>query len=219
MENSKSTIVAIIAIAVGAIAIMAAIVAFALGGPGALFGKESSEQPEKLTTYRTHLYERLGLPGPAFAFDYPDNWTVTKEECDPDGFSEHVVLTSDSGRTVDFNFGNACVSTSFIGPSEKVASLDFSPEPYADLERPPMVHDYEWHDLSDDEIRALDFKVSSVSRPEHLGKGFGYSTGGWYYGYFQFMSLGFAKSGTDVFSETDKREVIQILSSLRQEPA
>lgn len=213
----RGQVIATATITVVAIAAMAAIVAFALGGPSTVMGQEGADVP-KTTTYRTHLYEQLDLPGPAFVFDYPGNWSISNEECDSEKFSECVTLTSDSGRTIEFKFGNACVSTSFIGPSEEIACLDFNPEPYPDLERPSMLHDYGWYNMTDNEIRELSFKVASISRPEHLGKGFGYSTGGWYYGYFQFMCVGFAKQGNDVFAEDETREVVQILSSLRQEP-
>ena len=214
VKSSKAAVVAIAAIAIVSIAIMAAISAVALGG-----FKLPTKHDEGMETYRTHLYEQLDLPGPAFVFDYPTNWSIASEECNPEKFYEYVTLASDSGRTIEFRFGNACVSTSFIGPSEVVAETDFSPDPYPNLERPPMLHDYEWHDMTDGEIRALSFTVRSISRPEQLGKGFGYNVGGWYYGWFQFMSLGFASQGNDTFAEDETQEIIQILSSLRQEPA
>ena len=226
-QLSWRNIVTIIAIAVTAIALMAGIVVFALGGPGALLGKESSEQPEKLTTYRTHLYEQLDLPGPAFVFDYPENWKIDAE-CNPNSFSETINLETDTGKHVHFAFG-AAIGTTGGGPTdEQLAKADFNAEAYPGLEQPESCEDYWWKNhwdrSSDGEIAELSLSVNRWERTvPQLGLREGYMLVDaahpgnvfWYYGGVQCLCMDEPGS----FTEDEEREIVQVLASLRQEPA
>ena len=183
-----------------------------------------SQQNVNLYTYQTHLFERLGLPGPCFVFEYPDGWRVTQEECRPQVFFELVSLTSDEGHTITFAFGNAIASTSGR-TTDVLGEIDFNSDVYSDLQLPESASEYMKRNQTDEEIRDLKLQVRGWEREEQLGAGRGFyvtdSAGNdpYYYGYFQFMCIGAASRGTDQFSADEEREILQILSSLRQRPA
>ena len=61
---------------------------------------DSAPSTQGWNTYNTRFGTVNAVTYPAFSFDYPENWTVTREEVDP--ASEWVTLTNERGSTIDF---------------------------------------------------------------------------------------------------------------------
>lgn len=87
---------------------------------------------EMKNTYHTRYGEINKVDSPNFCFDYPDNWTVTKEETNINRmFGEEVVITNDRGVTVTYtkfdsrlgNEGRSMISYKGV----KVADVGFKP--------------------------------------------------------------------------------------------
>lgn len=58
------------------------------------------EEPELSHTYVTRFGEINAVTYPAFSFNYPDGWSVTKE--DVTAISEWVTLSNERGVSIDF---------------------------------------------------------------------------------------------------------------------
>ena len=94
------------------------------------------EEPELSHTYVTRFGEINAVTYPAFSFNYPDSWSVTKE--DVTAISEWVTLSNERGVSIDFiNLhqkdigGGSAVLYSELEVS-KVADSEFVPG-YSDL--------------------------------------------------------------------------------------
>ena len=81
---------------------------------------EEQRETELNHTYVTQFGETNAVTYPAFAFDYPDGWTITKEEVDSG--EEKVTLSNDAGATVTFwYFG---VMRDLTGPTNTIREIN-----------------------------------------------------------------------------------------------
>lgn len=189
---------------------------------------EASAIPAELNnTYTTRFGEVNPLTYPPFAFDYPDGWTITREEVTLE--SEFVTLTSDSGATIRFSYigqrdpgGGSAVSMRKVEVT-KVADAGFSPwyvqaADYTDM-GPFMVAELKTVGIldmqTDTEYTPIDGWVSYAVLPESfIGTHSGLRSDDiidfafWYSGNVAFIASG-------DFSEQEKQEAIAILASFR----
>ena len=190
------------------------------------------EEPELSHTYVTRFGEINAVTYPAFSFNYPDGWSVTKE--DVTAISEWVTLSNERGVSIDFiNLhqkdigGGSAVLYSELEVS-KVADSEFVPgyvqaEDYSDLGK-VMVAELKEIGTMDttsdsDFIPVENGAVSYAVLPESsAGEQIVNSA---YYMDLAFMyptSVMFVASAPDgQFSQQEETEVIAILSSFRVE--
>ncbi len=182
-------------------------------------------------TYTTRFGEVNAITCPTFIFDYPSNWTITKEDVTP--MSEWVTLSNDRGATVDFiNIHHDVSGGSSILYHEveasKVADSKFVPgyvqaTNYSNLGK-FMVAELKIVGTMDaaidsDFVPVEDGTISYAVLPESYA---GLHTVNSPY----FMDLAFQYSGNTLFvasppggqfTPQEEKEVIEILSSFREQ--
>jgi len=190
---------------------------------------DSTTVTQPLHTYATRFEEVNFVTYPTFYFDYPDGWTVTKEEVT--STSEEVVLTNDRGATVTYwNFGGMHDLT---GPTRdinrvnviRVADASFVPSKvqatdYSDLGtfmvakltitgKYDMFNGGEYVEIPDGRVRYALLPASEEGeREESLMVGLP-TFSFWYAGHISLI----ADAPDGKFTEQEEKEVIAILSS------
>lgn len=183
------------------------------------------------STYITKFGQTNAITYPSFLFDYSNNWTITNEEVTPT--SELVTLENDNGSRIDFlhisdknigggsNTNMAKVKVSKIADSQFVPSYVQSTD-YSDLGE-FMVAELKTIGIldmrTDSDYRKVDGNVSYAVLPkaeEGIRENVNKATSGefvfWYSG-----NVSFTGQLSDNYSEQEKEEMIEILSSFRVE--
>ena len=193
--------------------------------------EQPTTEPIQLNnTYTTNLTEINGVVYPAFSFDYPDNWSVTNEECGSN--YESVTLENKSGAVIWFSHidgekgqnigGGSNLHMSKIEVSE-IADSQFIPDVankslgdfmVAKLEITGVLDmrtDLEYTDVVDDVPSYAVLPKSEVGLREGVTKAIsGEFT--FYYG----ANISFVGTiGNEDFTEENQQEVIAILNSFR----
>ncbi len=202
---------------------------------------EQSEQPttaELNHTYTTQHGTVNGVNTPQFAFDYSDNWTITTNEVTKgvqnNGISENFILTNNRGVTINYiQFGEIGGRGKSIVQYEvsKVADSQFTAG-YLEVDDRVLDLASEWgnfivgeiktvgeYDMKTGDLMPIDGKTSYAVIPQsYVGTHEATGLTGYYeefttdYGGY----LLYAEAPDGVFTEEEKQEVIQILSSFRR---
>ncbi len=185
-------------------------------------------------TYTTRFEEVNAVTYPPFVFDYPNGWTVSKENVTPE--AELVTLTNDRGARITYSYigiknpgGNSAVLMEQIDVS-KVADANFVPgsvqaTDYSDLGKFMVAKLKVIGSLdmtADSEYSEVDGGVSYAVLPEtyigvHSGirdLSFLIDFSFWYAGNVALI----ATAPEDGFTEQEEKEVIAVLSSFRVKP-
>lgn len=196
------------------------------------------EQPQSIeltNTYTTKYSTVNAVTYPNFIFDYPSNWTVTKEEVTQT--NETVVITNEKGINIEFSHIGGIAEGQYGGGSTtnmsrvevaKIADSKFTPSYVQGTDHSGLgkfmvaklkVTGY-LDMLLDSDFKDVDGAVSyavlpksrqgtddSVRNPDVIQFAF------WYSDYISFI----AYSPDGRFSAEDEKEVIEILSSFRVE--
>lgn len=194
--------------------------------------KSAIKKTELEHTYVTRFGKVNAVTYPAFSFDYPDGWSITKE--DVTSSSEWVTLSNERGVTIDFiNLhqkdigGGSAVLYSKIEVS-KVANSDFVPgcvqaEDYSSLGK-FMIAEQKQIGIMDaandsDFIPVENGAVSYAVLPETsageqiVSSAYYMDLAFWYSANVMFM----ASAPDGQFTPQEKTEVIAVLSSFRTE--
>lgn len=203
--------------------------------------KEDSQEPlEEETktlslnnTYTTKFGEINAITYPTFAFDYPDNWTISQEEVTQT--SETVTLTNERGITIKFSHIGGVAEGQLGGGSgsymrrvevSKVADSNFVPgyvqaTDYSSLGTFIVAELKVTGELdmqTDSDFTDVDGDISYAVIPESwigtLDSVTGVFEGEFAFWYSDYISL-IASSPDGEFSEAESQEVIEILSSFR----
>ena len=198
---------------------------------------ENDQKPNNSTphstqnTYITKFEEINGVEYPAFLFDYSNNWTITNEEVTPT--SELVTLENDNGSRIDFlhisdrNIGGGSNTNMSKVKVSKIADSQFVPSyvqgtDHSDLGK-FMVAELKTIGIldmrTDTDYRKVDGNVSYAVLPkaeEGIRENVNKATSGefvfWYSG-----NVSFTGQLSDNYTEQEKEEMIEILSSFRVE--
>lgn len=204
---------------------------------------EQTEQPttaELNHTYTTQYGTVNAVTYPQFAFDYSDNWTITTNDVAkaPHSFNEiieNLVLTNARGATINYiNFGKIGGNGKSIVQYDvsKVADSQFTAG-YMELDDGRVLDlSAEWgnfivgeikavgeYDMKTGDLMPIDNKISYAVIPQsYVGTHEATGLTGYYeeftteYGGY----LLYAEAPDGVFTDEEKQEVIQILSSFRR---
>ena len=182
-------------------------------------------------TYTTRYGEVNSVTCPQFAFDYSDNWTVTKEDVNVDDkIEEWVTLTNNNGIEINYISHSNLGGGKFITKYEvsKAADSQFIPgyaggtdEDYSTL-GDFMVGEIKAvgeYDMKTGDLNPFDGGTSYAVMPEsYIGEHDAAGLSG-YQDEFSFTYasniLFYSEAPNGVFTDSDKQEVIQILSSFR----
>lgn len=184
-------------------------------------------------TYKTKFSEANAITYPDFLFDYPDNWTISQEEVTQ--ISETVTLTNERGITIKFSHIGGVAKGQLGGGSgsymkrvkiSKIADSNFVPgyvqaTDYSNLGtfivaelattgELNMQTDSDFTEVTDNVSYAVVPETMLGTRDDITGV-FEGEFAFWYSDYISFI----ASSPDNKFSETEKQEVIEILSSFR----
>lgn len=183
-------------------------------------------------TYITKFEEVNAVTYPAFLFDYPDNWTITKEECNQQ--EELVILDNGKGASVTFlhysgklegggsNTNMAKVKVSKVADSQFVPSYvqgtdhsDLGEFMVAELKTIGILDIRTDSDYRKVDGNAMSYAVLPKSE-EGIRENVNKATSGefvfWYSG-----TGSFTGQLSDNYTEQEKEEMIAILSSFRAE--
>ena len=173
-----------------------------------------------LNTYKTRLAEYYPEQT-TFYFDYPDNWTVTKERVSSDG--EYVTIKNENGKTINYSAASRNPDTGILGAIRIEAHTEIVAGPLSIMNQDFVVvktKDYkeystidpgyysEYDDGPERYALVLDSKKTSV-----------YNTG--FYNGCVFQSpyyTMFLSSPTKDLTDKDREEIIAILQSFRDTP-
>ena len=177
------------------------------------------------------IEEINGVDYPAFLFDYSDNWTIINEQVTPT--SELVTLENDNGSRIDFlhisdkNIGGGSNTNMAKVKVSKIADSQFVPSyvqgtDHSDLGE-FMVAELKTIGIldmrTDSDYRKVDGNVSYAVLPkaeEGIRENVNKATSGefvfWYSG-----NVSFTGQLSDNYTEQEKEEMIEILSSFRVE--
>lgn len=188
-------------------------------------------------TYITEFAEMNDVPYPAFAFDYPDGWTISNEDnVNYSGLSSEIVkLTNERGVTVTYSHFPS--TSPFKSGGSSVAMLEYTTSKIADSSFVPgyvqgtdhsdlgpfMVAKIQrlgkWNMMTSDYTKSENSGFTYAVVPETaieepLGSGRFPTTMEFAFWYSDFISMT-ADSPGGQFTEQEEREVIAILSSFR----
>ena len=182
-------------------------------------------------TYTTRYGEVNSVTCPQFAFDYSDNWTVTKEDINvADRIEEWVTLTNNNGVEINYISHSNLGGDRFITKYEvsKAADSQFIPgyaggedEDYSVLGN-FMVGEIKAigeYDIKTGDLNPFDGGTSYAVMPEsyiceHDAAGLSGFLDEFSFTYASNI-LFYSEAPNGVFTDSDKQEVIQILSSFR----
>lgn len=203
--------------------------------------KEESREPlEEETktlslnnTYTTKFSEVNAITYPDFSWNYPDNWTISQEEVTQ--ISETVTLINERGITIKFSHIGGVAEGQLGGGSgsymkrvkiSKIADSNFVPgyvqaTDYSNLGTfivAELATTGELNMQTDSDFTEVTDNVSYAVVPEtmlgtrdDITRVFEGEFAFWYSDYISFI----ASSPDNKFSETEKQEVVEILSSFR----
>ncbi len=188
-----------------------------------------------IKTYMTRFEEVNAVTYPTFLFDYPDNWTVTKEEVDHS--SEIVVLENGEGATIWFcHIGGAKGEDIGGGSNTNMARVEVTQIANSQFV-PTTIQATDYSDLgefmvaelrttgvldmrTDRDYTDVDGWVSYAVLPkteigirENVNKAYSGEFTFWYGGNISFTG----GDSKDDFTLQEKTEIIAILSSFRAE--
>lgn len=203
---------------------------------------EEPEQPEEQSpvielsnTYRTKFSTVHAVTYPDFTFDYPDSWTITKEEVTQTG--ETVTLSNGNGATITFShIGGVPEGQLGGGSSDTMTRVEVSKAGDSQF-IPGYVQAADHSDLgtfmvaklkvtgqldmqTDSDFQDVDGAVAYAVVPESwtgirddVRGAYAGEFAFWYSSYISFI----AESPTGQFTGDEEREIIEILSSFRTE--
>lgn len=200
--------------------------------------EQSEEQNtviELSNTYTTQFSIVKGITYPNFIFDYPNNWTVTKEEVTQTG--ETVILSNSTGATITFSHIGG-IAEGQLGSGSSIAMKRVEISKVRDSQFiPGYVQATDYSDLggfmvaklkvtgqldmqTDTDFQNVDGAVSYAIVPESwtgirddVHSAFTGEFAFWYSDYISFI----AESPNGQFTSDEEKEIIEILSSFRTE--
>lgn len=201
-------------------------------------GEVIYSERELTNTYTTKFGEIGHVNYPAFCFDYPDGWTVTKESVDH--YYEYVTLENGRGATIQFEHmgenlvkenggGSGALRMSYDTEASKTAEAQFIPSPiqgrdYSDLgsfvvAQVKTTGGVDYAMGFDDSFSYDEASIHYALLPEsQMGKKTEYlysqlwaRSRFWYGGHISFT----AYAPIDGFATQEEGEVIRILASFR----
>ena len=197
--------------------------------------QEPAQEPIIITlnnTFTTRFREVNAVTWPSFAFDFPDNWTITDEDVSQQ--SEFITLTNDRGVTISYSHfsgsvaGGGSAVTALRVEVSKVANSSFVPAPVniPDEEEPDLrefmvarlkvtgtLEDYTFVDVDGSTAFAV-IPVSHIGTDYFVRRPFVAEYAFAYAAYISFV----AQAPDGEFTEAEEREVIAILQSFRLVP-
>ena len=190
---------------------------------------------ELSNTYRTKFSTVHAVTYPDFTFDYPDSWTITKEEVTQTG--ETVTLSNSNGATITFShIGGVPEGQLGGGSSDTMTRVEVSKAGDSQF-IPGYVQAADHSDLgtfmvaklkatgrldmqTDSDFQDVDGAVAYAVVPESwtgirddVRGAYAGEFAFWYSSYISFI----AESPTGQFTGDEEREIIEILSSFRTE--
>lgn len=201
--------------------------------------KETSEEKKSIVelsnTYTTKFSTANAITYPNFVFDYPNNWTIIKEEVTSTG--ETVILTNDKKTTITYShIGGIAEGQLGGGSSVTMKRIEISKAGDSRF-IPGYVQATDYSDLgsfmvaklkvtgqlnmqTDSDFQNVDGAVSYAVIPESW-TGIRDDVRGVYAGEFAFYYSGYisfiAESPSGQFTSNEEREIVEILSSFRNE--
>ena len=196
-------------------------------------GVSNAENREKTVAlnneYTTRYQEVNQVTYPPFVFNYPDNWSVTKEECDQQ--EELVTLENDGGASVTFLHYSGELqgggSGVYMNKEEisKVASSQFIPG-FVQATDHSSLGEFmvariktigKLNMQTDREYKEVDGNVAYAVLPvseEGIREGVRRAISGEYTFWYS-STISFTASTSEEFTPQEEKEVIAILSSFR----
>ena len=195
-------------------------------------GVSNAENREKTVAlnneYTTRYQEVNQVTYPPFVFNYPDNWSVTKEECDQ---QEELTLENDGGASVTFLHYSGELqgggSGVYMNKEEisKVASSQFIPG-FVQATDHSSLGEFmvariktigKLNMQTDREYKEVDGNVAYAVLPvseEGIREGVRRAISGEYTFWYS-STISFTASTSEEFTPQEEKEVIAILSSFR----
>ncbi|MCM1288795.1 MAG: hypothetical protein NC240_10845 [Clostridium sp.] len=179
--------------------------------------------------YSTKFGEYNGVDYPVYSFEYPDNWSITSEECDV--AQEFVTLTNARGVEIVFSHWNAPEGETFQYGGFGITNVEINDIADSNF-IPSFVYGKDYSDLGDfmvAEIKQISFDdgITGETKPcegsffavlpkTKIGKTY-YKTAieavfsFWYGSYISFV----CSSPDFKYTEEEKKEIIAIMSSFK----